>query len=60
MEDVTGLIAENLPEFWKLGQAYVTGSLFQGMHMVEERQRMQQDNCDRNRDRFEVGTQSER
>lgn len=58
VEEITGLIAESLPEFWKLGQAYVSGSLFQGMHMVDERQRLQQENCDKNRDRFEVGGRS--
>ena len=55
VEEITGIIAESLPEFWKLGQAYVSGSLFQGMQMVPERQRQQQENCDKNKDKFEVG-----
>ena len=54
VEEITELIAESLPEFWKLGQAYVTGSLFHGMQMVTERQRQQQENCDKNREKFEV------
>ena len=54
VEEITELIAESLPEFWKLGQAYVSGSLFHGMQMVAERQRNQQENCDGNREKFEV------
>ena len=54
VEEITELMAESLPEFWKLGQAYVSGSLFHGMQMVAERQRNQQENCDRNREKFEV------
>jgi exocyst complex component 2 len=53
VEEITGLMAESLPEFWKLGQAYISGSLFQGMQMVAERQRQQQENCDKNKDKFE-------
>jgi exocyst complex component 2 len=53
VEEITELMAESLPEFWKLGQAYVSGSLFHGMQMVAERQRNQQENCDRNREKFE-------
>ena len=56
VEEITGLMAESLPEFWKLGQAYISGSLFQGMQMVAERQRQQQENCDKNKDKFEVST----
>ena len=56
VEEITGLIAESLPEFWKLGQAYISGSLFQGMQMVDERQRLQQESCDRNKEKFEVST----
>ena len=54
VEEITGLIAESLPEFWRLGQAYVSGSLFQGMQMVAERQEQQQANCDKNQKKFEV------
>lgn len=54
VEEMTGLIAESLPEFWKLGQAYISGSLFQGMHMTDERQQLQQQSCEKNKDTFEV------
>lgn len=54
VEEMTGLIAESLPEFWKLGQAYISGSLFQGMHMTGERQQLQQQSCEKNKDNFEV------
>ena len=29
VEELTALISESLPDFWKLGQAYFSGSLFQ-------------------------------
>lgn len=29
VEELTGLISESLPDFWRLGQAYLSGSLFQ-------------------------------
>lgn len=54
VEEMTGLIAESLPEFWKLGQAYISGALFQGMHMTDERQQLQQESCEKNKDNFEV------
>ena len=54
VEDMTGLVAESLPEFWKLGQAYISGSLFQGMQMTSEREQLQHDNCSRKKGKFEV------
>ena len=54
VEEVTGLIAESLPELWKLGQAYISGALFQGMQMVAEREQPQMDSCSRNKPKFEV------
>ena len=54
VEEMTGLIAESLPEFWKLGQAYISGTLFQGMQMVTERAQLQQENCGKNKKIFEV------
>ena len=29
VEDLTGLVSESLPDFWRLGQAYFSSALFQ-------------------------------
>ena len=29
VEDLTGLVSESLPDFWRLGQAYFSSTLFQ-------------------------------
>lgn len=54
VEDLTETICETLPDFWRLGKAYFSGSLFQGV-MLTENQQMLAKNCGMNQARFEVG-----
>lgn len=57
VEELTALISESLPDFWKLGQAYFSGSLFQGVLFSGEHQQQMLESCGNNKNRFEVMVQ---
>ena len=54
VKEMTETICETLPDFWRLGKAYFSGSLFQGVSMLTENQQMLARNCGMNQTRFEV------
>ncbi len=54
VEDVTEIFCMTLPDLWKLGQAYLKRSLFQGVALLTENQRKLAKKCDSNKTKFEV------
>ena len=57
VEEVTEVFCVTLPDLWRLGQAYLKGSLFQGVALLTENQQKLARKCDSNRGKFEVGNQ---
>lgn len=53
VEEVTELFSTTLLDLWRLGQAYLSGKLFQGVALLEETQTRLTDKCDDNRSKFE-------
>ena len=54
VEEMTEIFCVTLPDLWKLGQAYLKGSLFQGVALLTENQKKLAENCEINKSRFEV------
>ena len=54
VEDVTEIFRVTLPGLWTLGQAYLKGSLFQGVALLTENQKKLSQKCEMNRNKFEV------
>jgi len=55
VEDLTEIFSVTLPDLWRLGQAYLKGSLFQGVALLTENQSKLSQICEMNRAKFEVG-----
>lgn len=53
VEEVTELFSTTLLDLWRLGQAYLSGKLFQGVALLAETQTKLADKCDDNKSKFE-------
>ena len=58
VDELTEIFCSMLPDLWKLGQAYLNGSLFQGVALLSENQKKLAEKCDSNKGKFEVRTKS--
>ena len=54
VEEMTEIFSATLPDLWKLGQAYLNGSLFQGVALLSENQQKLAKRCDSSKGKFEV------
>lgn len=54
VEDMTDIFCVTLPDLWRLGQAYLKGSLFQGVALLTENEKKLAQKCEINRSKFEV------
>ena len=57
VEEMTEIMGDTFPDLWKLGKAYFSGTLFQGVLLTEKQQQLAR-NCGVNQPRFEVSTES--
>ena len=55
VEDLTEIFRVTLPDLWRLGQAYLKGSLFQGVALLSENQSKLSQIREMNKAKFEVG-----
>ena len=56
VEQMTEIMSDTFPDLWRLGKAYFSGSLFQGVLLTDKQQQLAR-NCGVNQPRFEVSSE---